>query len=89
MAEKGTTFGIGIGEIFKRGFIGWKSNIIPLTIAGIVPIAVSTGFSQFANQFAIENSLAQDVRWFIFNFIGWVIAGTLSYPWYVLSLIHI
>lgn len=86
MAEKGTTFGIGIGEIFKRGFIGWKSNIIPLTIAGIVPIAVSTGFSQFANQFAIENSLAQDVRWFIFNFIGWVIAGTLSYPWYVYAL---
>lgn len=83
---KQSTFGIGIGEIFSKGFKAWLPNFLPLMAAGILPVAVSTGFSQFANQFIIENSVAQDVRFFIFNFIGWVIAGTLSYPWYVYAI---
>ena len=83
---KQSTFGIGIGEIFSKGFTGWKSNIIPLTLAGIVPIAVASGFSSFAQQFNDVETIVEGILWFAINFAGWVIAGTLSYPWYMYAL---
>lgn len=85
MAES-VTFGIGIGEIFSKGFNGWKSNIVPLTLAGVVPIAISSGVSLFAQQFNDAATVRDGVLWFALNFVGWVIAGTLSYPWYVYAL---
>jgi len=86
MAEK-VTFGIGIGEIFSKGFNGWKSNIVPLTVAGIVPLAMASAVSIWAQPFNEPDSPVGDlVIWFALNFVGWVIAGTLSYPWYMYAL---
>ncbi len=85
MADQ-VTFGIGIGEIFSKGFKGWIRNIVPLTLAGVVPIAVASGFGFFAQQFNEVVTIRDGILWFTFNFIGWVIAGTLSYPWYMYAL---
>lgn len=85
MAEQ-VTFGIGIGEAFKEGFNGWKSNIVPLAVGGVVPLAVTLAFSTWASEFNVDGQVQQDWRWFALNFVGWVLAGTLSYPWYMYAL---
>ncbi len=81
MANDHVTFGISIPEIFTAGFNGWKNNIVPLTLAGLVTTGISTAASAQAATF--EQS---DFSWIIVNFIGWVIAGTAAYPWYVYAL---
>jgi len=85
MAEQ-VTFGIGIGEVLSKGFNGWKSNIVPLTLAGIPPLAVTSVFSLWAQQFQVQGQIQQDFRWFLITFVGWVLAGTLAYPWYFYAL---
>ena len=38
------TFGIGIGEIFSRGLKGYTSNPLPITVAGMLVLALYAAF---------------------------------------------
>ncbi len=81
MANDHVEFGISIPQIFTAGFNGWKNNIVPLTLAGLVTTGISTAASaQAATYESVE------FNWILINFIGWVIAATAAYPWYVYAL---
>lgn len=80
MAEK-VEFGISLSEVIADAFGGWRANVVPLTVAGLATIGVSNAVS-FGARAVTDNGVA----WSLLTFAGWVIAGTIAYPWFHYAL---
>ena len=68
MANDHVQFGISIPEIFTAGFNGWRNNIVPLTLAGLVmpeiasPVPKSKpGTKRIASRFMMRLLSAESV----------------------------
>ena len=83
MANLPTEFGVRIPDIFVRGFNGWRKNIIPLSLAGIVVVAVAALFAFFQQEL---NDAGRPWSAFAVLSAGWIVAGTVAYPWYFYAL---
>lgn len=82
MAEQ-VEFGIRIPDIFKIGFSGYVKNIVPLTLAAAVTLAVYGLFRFQAQQFLDDGA---DFRALVLDLAGLVLAATIAYPWYAYAL---
>ncbi len=80
MAEK-VEFGISIPNIFRQGVDGFRKNAVPLLLAASVILALLTGFGLWASQFETRSA-----SWFGIYLLSFILAGTLSYPWFTYAL---
>lgn len=81
--EGPTPFGVGVGELFAAGFSGWRRNVIPLTLAGVVTLLVFLVFRVPASQVADAGSLTGSIA---LDLAGLVAAGSAAYVWYCYAL---
>ena len=76
-------FGVGLKEVFKVGFTGYLKNIIPLSVAGAITLAVYGIFRYEAQQFLNDGG---DFRALVVDLVGLVLSGTIAYPWFHYAL---
>lgn len=84
MASKPTEFGIRLPDIFLKGFAGYGKNAIPLTFAALLTLGAYAPFRFFAQQLQDGNLVT--FRSMGVDLVGFVIAGTVAYPWYYYAL---
>ena len=76
-------FPLPISAMFRSGISGYVKNVVPLTAAAAITIAVF-GFFRFWAQVAINND--QTSQSIVFDLVGLVLAGTIALPWYGYAL---
>jgi len=77
------TFGIGIGEIFSRGLKGYTSNPLPITVAGMLVLALYAAFRLPAQALLDDDRLLESLA---VDVIGLIACGTLAAMWYAAAL---
>jgi hypothetical protein len=83
MSDGQRTFGVGMGEAFGAGTRGYVRNVMPLTAAGAVTLAVFLGF-RFPAQSAADSGAL--VRSLLLDLAGLVAAAVVAYPWFSYAL---
>lgn len=76
-------FGIRIPDIFTIGFKGYVKNIIPLSLAGALTLAVYGAFRYEAQQFLNDG---HDFRALVVDLAGLILSSTMAYPWFFYAL---
>ena len=76
-------FPVRISELFRSGIVGYAKNVVPLTAAGAVTIAVF-GVFRFWAQAAINDG--RTFQSILFDLAGLVLAGTIALPWFAYAL---
>lgn len=83
MTSRPTTFGIGVGEAMAAGVRGYFANVVPLSLAGAVTLAVFFGLRFQAQAAADAGAL---VRSLVLDLVGLVAAAVVAYPWFSYAL---
>lgn len=81
--KKPVEFGIRPAEVFATGFRGYLNNIVPLTLAALIVLAVYAAF-RYPSELLLDDDRVWAAR--MLDLAGLLIAGTLAYPWYRYSL---
>jgi len=81
--KRPTDFGIGIGEIFVKGFEGYRRAFGPLTLAGLITIGVYAIFRVPANNLYIDDRVFTSIG---VDLIGLLVSGTIAHAWFRLAL---
>ena len=76
-------FPLRISEMFRSGISGYVKNLIPLTAAAAVTIAVFGVFRFWAHTASDDGKTFQSIA---FDLVGLVLAGTVSLPWFAYAL---
>ena len=76
-------FPLRISAMFRSGVSGYVKNLVPLTVAAAVTIAVF-GVFRFWAQIAIGDG--KTLQSIAFDLVGLVLAGTVSLPWFAYAL---
>ncbi len=76
-------FPLRISALFRSGISGYVKNLVPLTAAAAVTIAVF-GIFRFWAQIAIDDG--KTLQSIALDLAGLVLAGTVSLPWFAYAL---
>lgn len=76
-------FPLPISAIFRSGFSGYLKNVVPLTSAAAVTIAIFGIFRFWAQAASNDDRIFQSI---VFDLAGLVLAGTIALPWFAYAL---
>ena len=76
-------FPLPISAMFRSGISGYVKNVVPLTAAAAITVAVF-GLFRFWAQVAINND--QTLQSIVLDLVGLVLAGTIALPWFAYAL---
>ena len=76
-------FGVGIGELFRAGFSGYRRNLAVLTGAGLLTLGTFAAFRWLAHLAGSAGSAAAS---FGLDLAGLILASTISHPWHCYAL---
>lgn len=76
-------FPLAISAMFRRGFVGYVRNVVPLTVASAATLAV-LGVFRVPAQMAMNDG--RELQAIAIDLVGLVLAGTVSLPWFAYAL---
>ena len=76
-------FPLPISAMFRSGISGYFKNVVPLTSAAAVTIAVFGIFRFWAQAATDDDRVFQSI---VFDLVGLVLAGTIALPWFAYAL---
>lgn len=76
-------FPLPISAMFRSGISGYLKNVVPLTSAAAVTIAVFGIFRFWAQAAINDDRVLQSI---VFDLVGLVLAGTIALPWFAYAL---
>ena len=77
------TFGISIAEVFRLGIVGYRRNVLPLTLAALGTLGTYAAFRITAQIALNADQLGRSLA---FDIVGLVVAGVAAFPWYFYAL---